>query len=577
MAWRLEIHHIDVVSSGDSTLIVAREVPPLAGAAPVIRSVLIDGGRRNRFPIVHAYVGAVLGPGVGLSALICTHYDVDHMGGLTPLLLMPGRYNNTVVYDQGWAGAAGVDVTYLRYIRAINGLNDNGPVPILAGILARNRMTATVQADGVPPLAVPGGLGPPAVPGGGLGAIVDAPDWLLNGMGAPAEILWTGPGAGGVIPPGAPTMRFIAANKYVRTVGGGVGGPFAGGIGADPRNEKSLAVEVTFGNFRYYTGGDVETAQENQIQLLLNNANNAAGRVLAMKASHHGANTATSRAFVNQVRPEVAVLSVGTANQYLHPVQETVNVLDGYPPLLVPHPAPPTLPPDLPVANYLTGYQNPAVMPPQTLGGDMSMTAGDPTVFPEIPGHIEVEVTALQSATPVEGEVYRAVEAAVLATLTAAALAGALGAGAAGPVAVTVAEEALVHGPGPAADAVINQVGGPVVAGTAALAAANGPIPGGNPAVTMANLVATAALNNGAAAAHAAAAGAAAGAYYGGGTAAAVQIAVYAGLRRAGLSQAAATPIALGATAALPAPTPTFFGVRFYDLITGAWVTHTHQ
>jgi hypothetical protein len=161
VAWRLAIHHIDVIGSGDATLIIAREVPPLIGAMAIIRSALIDGGRRQYSGGLHTYVGARLGPGV-------------------------------------------------------------------------------------------------------------------------------------------------------QTAAGGIVGPI-GGLGIDPRNEKSLAVEVTFGNFRYYVGGDIETAQENSIQLLLNNTGDAAGRVLAMKTSHHGANTATARGFVDQLRPSAAFISCGTA------------------------------------------------------------------------------------------------------------------------------------------------------------------------------------------------------------------------------------------------------------------------
>ena len=575
MAWRLEIHHIDVQSSGDSTLIIVREVAPLIGIAPISRSVLIDGGRRNRFTIVHAYVGAQLGAGVPLNAIICTHYDVDHMGGLTPLLLMPGRYNNTIIYDQGWQGGAGVDLPHQRYLRAINGLNDNGPVPILAGILARTRVTRTVQSDPVPPLVIPAIGAGPAAPPGGLGAIVNPPNWLLNGVGAPQDPLWNG--FGGAIPPGAPTMRFIAANMFIRTAAGGIVGPI-GGLGIDPRNEKSLAVEVTFGNFRYYCGGDIETAQENHIQTLLNNANNAAGRVLAMKTSHHGANTATSRPFVNRMRPELAILSCGTGNQYAHPAQETVNILDGYPGLAAPHAAAPPQPPDMPVASYLTGYQL-AGPPPQSFGGDMSLTAGDPNAWPLTHGHIRLTVSAAQSGTPVQGQTYRAVAAATRAGLTAAGAAGAIGAGAAAPIGIAAAEEAMIHGPGPAAQLVITQAGGPAAAGAAALAAANGAIAAGNPAIMMASAVTLAALNNGAPAARAAGAGAAAGAYYGGGTNPAVQGAVGGALVTAGLAAAAALPIAVASTAGLPNPAPTFCTVNFYDLnaAPAQWVNHTHQ
>jgi hypothetical protein len=553
VAWRLEIHHIDVIGSGDATLIIAREVPPLIGAVPIIRSALIDGGRRQYSADLHAYVGARLGPGVQLDAMICTHYDIDHMGGLVGLLLRPVRYNNTFIYDQGWPQGF-PDVTYLRYLRAINGMNDNGPVPILAAV-ARTRVTSRVQADGFAPMGVPV-IGPPAVPGA---AINQVPQWLLTGA-APADPLWNG--AAMAAPPGAPAMRFIAANRYVETAAGGIVGPI-GGLGIDPKNEKSLAVEVTFGNFRYYVGGDIETAQENSIQLLLNNADDAAGRVLAMKTSHHGANTATSRGFVDQLRPSAAFISCGTGNQYAHPAQQTINVLDGYAPLAGPHPAIPPQPPNRPIDHYLTGYQA-AGPPPLTFGGDQSMTAGDPNAGPPIRGHIRVTVTAAQAAAPVEGQIFVAVQTAVQAALTAPGLIGVMGALAAGPIAVAVAEEALSFGPGPAASEVINQTGGPGAALVAAGNAANGVIPAGPPATMMANVVTAAALAAGAVAADAAGAGAAAGAYYGGGTNAAVQQAVTRAVQTAGLAAGPAAGIGAGAAAAMPA-TPGQFRVRFYE------------
>jgi hypothetical protein len=43
MPWELKIQHIDVSANGDSTLIIARNVPA-AGPGPHVRSVLIDGG-----------------------------------------------------------------------------------------------------------------------------------------------------------------------------------------------------------------------------------------------------------------------------------------------------------------------------------------------------------------------------------------------------------------------------------------------------------------------------------------------------------------------------------------------------
>jgi hypothetical protein len=562
MAWRLEIHHIDVIGTGDATLIIAREVPPLIGAAPLIRSALIDGGRRLHWAALNAYITAQLGA-AELDVMICTHYDDDHVGGLIDLLLQPGTYDNTFIYDQGWP-APGLANNYIAYVRAINGWNVAGPVGGVAGVAARTRVTARVRADGVavPPLpGVLGALGPPAVPAGAPGTINRARSWLLNGAAAPAEILWNG--AGVAAPAGAPTIRFIAANKFVTTPGGVVG-PI-GGLGVDPKNEKSLAIELTFGNFRYYVGGDIETAQENQIQLELNPGDDAAGRLLAFKTSHHGANTATSRGFVDQLRPDAAFLSCGTGNAHFHPAQQTVNVLDGYPPFPAAHPPVPPLPPNRPVDYYLTGYQLPGP-PPQTYGGDASMTAGDPNAVPPVRGHIVLTVSAAQSAAPVEGTHYFATQTAVNSALTAAAVAGAMGALAAAPVADAAAEAAMSFGPGGAAHDVIVQAGGPMAAALAADGAANAALPAGGPATVMATAVAAAALGAGAVAAHAAGAGAAAGAFYAGGTPAAVRWAVRAALIAAGLAAAPAGAAGLAAQAAMPA-TPSQFRVRLYDLL----------
>jgi hypothetical protein len=144
----------------------------------------------------------------------------------------------------------------------------------------RVRVTYQVQADGAgtqPTTGFTTRIGPPAAPGV-AGAVTLGPvnlpaNWLL--AAGYEEMLWADfagtvayPGAG-VAPAGAPTMRPIAANRYVRTNGGQTTGPILGG--ADPKNAKCLGVEVRFGNFRYYVAGDIETPQENSIQQLLNN------------------------------------------------------------------------------------------------------------------------------------------------------------------------------------------------------------------------------------------------------------------------------------------------------------------
>ncbi|QGZ92300.1 ComEC/Rec2 family competence protein [Microcystis aeruginosa] len=304
MAWQLEIHHIDV-AQGDATLIVVREVAPfLNAAAPIIRSVLIDGGKLNKGADVHQYLNTTVNLN-NLDIMIATHYDGDHYNGLRYLLQRNTHiYDNTIIFDQGEQGNItvkrrrdGTDNTtilnqesdYLRYLDAIQSRG------------ARNRITQQVNSQK-----------------GGAGGWRN-PYWLVN-----KEVLWYG-FAGGV-PAGAPIMTCIAANQYIRNAG--AANPVQSGQSVDPKNEKSLAFLVQFNNFKYYLGGDIETTQEDHIMTNLNPNDDDAGRILAMKASHHGSDRSTSANFVNRLRPSAAFISCGYNNSFEHPRQEVLNNLE---------------------------------------------------------------------------------------------------------------------------------------------------------------------------------------------------------------------------------------------------------
>jgi hypothetical protein len=569
VAWQLEIHHIDVQMTGDATLIIAREVPPLAGLVARVRSALIDGGRKDQWADLDAYIGAQIG-GNTLSVLIVTHYCIDHLNGVTQLLLQQNRYADTYIYDQGWPGG-NLSNDYIKYVRAINGRNQNKKVLGDAHWEDRTRVTLEVRADNMAPtISVLTDIGLPATPDDETD-IDQAPTWLLGGAGAPAEILWNG--AGG-IPAGAPRMRFIAANRYVRTPLGGITAAVTG-IGNDPRNEKSLAVEVTFGNFRYYVAGDIETAQESSIRVLLNNTNDAAGRVPAVKLSHHGSKTATSRAFIDRLRPEAAFISCGTANSLEHPHQDTINVLDGF--IANPtgvNPAPPHAnvpPPNRPISHYLTGYQipfplapAPAAPPPESLQGTAGFTAGDPNLLATQPGHIVVTVTAAQAVRDRRGGLYLGVAAAANRAATNLAVAGPMAAGPAATAAQAAAEAAQSFGAAEAASAFLTSTGRPVAALAAATAATTA-VTGGQSGQLTAAAVTTAAMGAGAPAGPAAGAGAAAGVVVGGVDGGSLADAVRGALAAAGLGVGAAA--AAGTAAAGLAANPGgLFNVAYYSI-----------
>ncbi|HEX5301948.1 MAG TPA: MBL fold metallo-hydrolase [Streptosporangiaceae bacterium] len=581
MPWQLEIHHIDVLFSGDATLIIARETGGAPGVAPVVRSALIDGGRSAYSIALNNYLAQELG-GNKLNVIVVTHYQDDHVGGIIDLLTRADpRYDRVRIYDQGWPNAGdAMDGNYSNYIRAINGLG------VLKRLINYNtycqnrvRVTYQVQADGAgtqPTTGFTTRIGPPAAPGV-AGAVTLGPvnlpaNWLL--AAGYEEMLWADfagtvayPGAG-VAPAGAPTMWPIAANRYVRTNGGQTTGPILGG--ADPKNAKCLGVEVRFGNFRYYVAGDIETPQENSIQQLLNNADDVPGRVNAIKVSHHGSNTATSRAFIDRLRPMAAFISCGTANSYFHPALATVNTLDGFPANPALHA--PGIPPNRPVLHYLTGYQ--VRNPPTSRAGVAGFTAGDPHYLVPRRGHIVLTVTAAQSVQDRRGARYLDVEAAAIAAATNPNVPNPLDPATAALAAAGAASSAVSLGAAAAATEFLT-IAGPAsigAAGATQLAVTNALNQGYNAALT-ALFTTHAASLAGAPGGAAAGAGAAAGTYAGGCGGPAIDAAVTWSLNTAGV--VLATAQAAGAVAALQAGNA-LFSVRYWSMAAGGIHTITH-
>lgn len=455
MPWSVEIHHIFLGGAGDSTLIRARH-PAVGANAAVDRTVLIDGGRLAGGTRVHNYLNSLAAPPATINVIAVTHFDEDHYYGIIKLLRMAApvvRYANAIIYDCGQLPAA-----RLTRIKQDAYGNDNPVASMYAeyrGLaVARNRTHATrtvnsyhiaqYDINDAPQL-------PAAVPG------IRQPTWLLG-----KDILW---GNGAVAwaenpplwAPNHPTLRCVVANKWVRQAAPAPGPApaplfiseldiYDGPRMADPivdayendkdqDNAKSLGFLLEFNNFRYYLAGDLERAQEDGrqtvnavppafhpgVRAFINLGGTAAGRVSAMKTSHHGAATASSRQFLTALRPSAAFISNGARNRHWHPFRQTINSLDGYPELPANRnaqnvhggaPPPPPLPP---ITNYLTGYQNygAALL---TLGGVVSQTAGPPG------NHVRLNVTEDQSQRDRRGQVYRGVNAALTQFNAAAAV-----------------------------------------------------------------------------------------------------------------------------------------------------------
>lgn len=94
------------------------------------------------------------------------------------------------------------------------------------------------------------------------------------------------------------------------------------GAGIQPGNAASLVLELRFGAFGMLLTGDVEAEGE---EALLKSGR--LGQCQILKAAHHGSKNSGSEAFLEKVRPAVAIISAGAGNRYGHPHRETLERL----------------------------------------------------------------------------------------------------------------------------------------------------------------------------------------------------------------------------------------------------------
>ena len=87
-------------------------------------------------------------------------------------------------------------------------------------------------------------------------------------------------------------------------------------------NDQSLVVQVVFGSTSFLFTGDASWDAEQDI---LSSGIDIHSSVL--KVGHHGSSTSSSQAFLDAVRPQYAVISVGQDNKYGHPAEETIMKL----------------------------------------------------------------------------------------------------------------------------------------------------------------------------------------------------------------------------------------------------------
>jgi competence protein ComEC len=116
-------------------------------------------------------------------------------------------------------------------------------------------------------------------------------------------------GGGAVLSVLAPSEPFFTADQLK--------------AGGNEPNANSIVLRLDYGDFSMLFMGDAEAQTE---QRLLSKPDLEL-KATIIKVAHHGSKYATTHAFLEQVKPEAAIISTGGWNRYGHPAQETLDRL----------------------------------------------------------------------------------------------------------------------------------------------------------------------------------------------------------------------------------------------------------
>lgn len=94
-------------------------------------------------------------------------------------------------------------------------------------------------------------------------------------------------------------------------------------FGERDRNEHSLVLQVDYGDFCMLLTGDMSGDGENRLMDTMQMPD-----ISVLKAAHHGSRYSTGARWLEQIKPEWAVISCGQDNRYGHPHKETVERLE---------------------------------------------------------------------------------------------------------------------------------------------------------------------------------------------------------------------------------------------------------
>lgn len=85
-------------------------------------------------------------------------------------------------------------------------------------------------------------------------------------------------------------------------------------------NDSSIVIEMSYGTTKYLFMGDATTKIEEKIEC---------NKVDVLKVAHHGSNSSTNQQFLDKVKPQYSIISVGNNNSYNLPDKDIIDRLEG--------------------------------------------------------------------------------------------------------------------------------------------------------------------------------------------------------------------------------------------------------
>ncbi len=242
------------IGQGDSTLIVG----------PTGKTLLIDGGppgqgRETVLPFLRER-------GIdSLDWVVATHYDADHIGGISEIL-------------------RGVDQVF--------GTKDD-LIPLF-GLLDRGPSTDKSSSIYF---------------------------FYLNELGEFRRTIQVGES---FTLGGDATAEVIVANGHYQD-GRSIH------LNPDEENEACIGILVHYGDFQYFTAGDLTGGGSPggfETKDMETFAGEIVGDIDILHVGHHGSASSTNENFLRLIQPEAAIISVGKDNDYGHPTKTVLNRLE---------------------------------------------------------------------------------------------------------------------------------------------------------------------------------------------------------------------------------------------------------